>query len=356
MKKIDTVPTKISPNNIYFTIPTNRKYIVTKESDILISGNIPADITGVFINNYRLKGYVRGSKKFYFRASTTLGNFKDGVNTYTLAFDEGGKPVAKETLTLYRTLSDEEFSAKEKEYVAKNTAIASNNVAEEAKKAQEKKTLEAKIAALDSTYYYSRDLKKLSIKLSYTNQSSSFDFAKVTNEIRSSLKSLGIETIIQELNTDDIQKIVSAGEKNYDMILTGINLGLFDYNIFPFFHSGQAEKGFNFSKVKNVTLDILLERLKSSQMNSESLKHIEEEILNILKKENVVFTLYSPYNSFFIDKSLKQVKTVNVIPYSSSIYDIGSAIYTREERVVDFTKKGIFDFISWVRANNPINL
>lgn len=140
------------------------------------------------------------------------------------------------------------------------------------------------------------------------------------------------------------------------MILTGINLGLFDYNIFPFFHSGQAEKGFNFSKVKNVALDILLERLKSSQMNSESLKHIEKEILDILKKENIVFTLYSPYNSFFIDKSLKQIKTVNVIPYSSSIYDIGSSLYTREKRVVDFTKKGIFDFISWVRANSPMNL
>lgn|GEM_PF-3426606 len=140
------------------------------------------------------------------------------------------------------------------------------------------------------------------------------------------------------------------------MILTGINLGLFDYNIFPFFHSGQAEKGFNFSKIKNVTLDILLERLKSSQMNSESLKHIEKEILDILKKENIVFTLYSPYNSFFIDKSLKQVKTVNVIPYSSSIYDIGSTIYTREERVVDFTKKSVFDFISWIISNSPVNL
>ncbi|MDP2103563.1 MAG: hypothetical protein Q8K26_01420, partial [Candidatus Gracilibacteria bacterium] len=318
-------------------------------------GNIPADITGVFINNYQLKSYVRGSKKFYFRASTTLGNLKDGINTYTLAFEEVGKPVVKESLTLYRAISDEEFNTKEKEYVVKNTAIASNNTVEEAKKNQEKKVLEAKIAALDPAYYYNRDLKKMTIHLSYTNQSSSFDFVAVTGEIKSSLKLLGIDMIVKELNTEDIQKIVSNGEKNYDMILTGINLGLFDYNIFPFFHSGQAEKGFNFSKTKNVTLDILLERLKSSQMNSESLKHIEEEILTLLGKENVVFTLYSPYNSFFIDKSLKQVKTVNVIPYSSSIYDIGSSLYTREKRMIDFSKKGIFAFISWIIANSPVN-
>ena len=356
MKKIDTIITKPSPNNTYFTTPTNKKYMVTREGDLLFSGNIPADVTGVFINNYRLKSYVRGSKKFYFRASTTLGNLKDGANTYTLAFEEGGKPVIKESLTLYRALSDEEFATKEKEYATKNMINISNTAMEEAKKNQEKKSLEAKITALDPTYYYNKDLKKININLSYTNQSSSFDFAAVTNEITSSLKLLGIETTIQELNTGDIQKIVSNWEKNYDMILTGINLGLFDYNIFPFFHSGQAEKGFNFSKIKNVTLDILLERLKSSQMNSESLKHIEKEILDILKKENIVFTLYSPYNSFFIDKSLKQVKTVNVIPYSSSIYDIGSTIYTREERVVDFTKKSVFDFISWIISNSPVNL
>lgn|GEM_PF-6295280 len=209
MKKIDTIITKPSPNNTYFTTPTNKKYMVTREGDLLFSGNIPADVTGVFINNYRLKSYVRGSKKFYFRASTTLGNLKDGANTYTLAFEEGGKPVIKESLTLYRALSDEEFATKEKEYATKNMINISNTAMEEAKKNQEKKSLEAKITALDPTYYYNKDLKKININLSYTNQSSSFDFAAVTNEITSSLKLLGIETTIQELNTGDIQKIVS---------------------------------------------------------------------------------------------------------------------------------------------------
>lgn len=355
-KKMDESKLKVSLFNTFFTGPTNKKYFTTRESEILISGNVPADVTGVFINNYRLKTFVSGTHKFYFRASTTIGNLKDGANTYTLTFEEGGNKMTKESLTIYRALTQEEFDAKEKEFVVKNTVAATNTALEETKKAQEKKALTAKIASLDPAYYYNRDLKKMNIHLSYTNQSSSFDFVAVTKEISSALTSIGIETTTQELNTDDIQKIVSAGEKNYDVILTGINLGLFDYNIFPFFHSGQAEKGFNFSKIKNVTLDILLERLKSSQMNSESLKHIETEILTLLGKENVVFTLYSPYNSFFIDKSLKQVKTVNVIPYSSSIYDIGSSIYTREKRLVDFSKKGIFAFISWIRANSPVNL
>lgn len=41
MKKIDTVVAKPSPNNLYFTAPTNKKYYVTKESELVISGNVP---------------------------------------------------------------------------------------------------------------------------------------------------------------------------------------------------------------------------------------------------------------------------------------------------------------------------
>lgn len=84
-----------------------------------------------------------------------------------------------------------------------------NTALEETKKKQEKKALETKIAALDPAYYYNRDMKKMSIHISYTNQSSSFDFATTTKEISSALTSIGIETTSQELNTDDIQKIVS---------------------------------------------------------------------------------------------------------------------------------------------------
>lgn len=266
----------------------------------------------------------------------------------------GGKKIAKETLTLYRSSSQEELDAKEKEYLGKISSEKTNSELESKKREQTKKTLTEKIVPLDSAYYYNRDLKKMSLNLSFTNQSSFFK--PIAQDIQSTLEQIGIEMTIQELKTEDIQNIVANGEKKYDMILTGINLGLFDYNIFPFFHSGQAEKGFNFSKMKNVALDILLEKLKSSQLNSESLNYIKSEILDILKKENVVFTLYSPYNSFFIDKNLKQVKTVNVIPYSSSIYDLGENMYLKEGRTLDINSKSFIGFFYWILEENPFAL
>lgn len=138
------------------------------------------------------------------------------------------------------------------------------------------------------------------------------------------------------------------------MILTGINLGLFDYNIFPFLHSGQAEKGFNFAKLKNIALDILLEKLKSSQLNSDSLKYVESQILEILKKENAFVPLYSPYNTFFADKSIKQLKTAPVLPYSSSLYDIGENMYTKEKLTMKLEGKNFGGLVSWIKAHAPL--
>lgn len=138
------------------------------------------------------------------------------------------------------------------------------------------------------------------------------------------------------------------------MILTGINLGLFDYNIFPFLHSGQAESGFNFAKLKNLALDILLEKLKSSQLNSESLKYLQSQILSILKKENVFVPLYSPYNILFIDKNLKQTKTVPVLPYSSLLYDIGENMYLKEEFTINFKDKSVKGLIDWLKKYSPL--
>jgi hypothetical protein len=47
-------------------------------------------------------------------------------------------------------------------------------------------------------------------------------------------------------------------------MLAGINTGYFDFNIFPYFHSSQAQLGYNFANVKKLSIDILLEELKSS--------------------------------------------------------------------------------------------
>ncbi len=349
LSKVKTeVKTVTGATNSYFTSPSNKKYAVTKETDILLSWNTPEWVTGVYVNNYRLKTFAPQNKKFYYRAKLDIGTMKNGENTYTLAFEIDGKKVEKETLTLFLATTQEEALAQEKEYAIKNQSVRTT----ETKKPDESTTLTASLATLDPVSYYDKNLRKFSLQFVYTKQTPYME--SLAQEIATRLKTLGIDVQVTPLSTEDLQTIITKGEKQYSMILTGINLWIFDYNIFPFLHSWQAEKGFNFAKLKNLALDILLERLKSSQLNSDSLKVLQTQVLDILKKENVFVPLYSPYNSFFIDKNLKQLKTATVLPYSSSLFDVGENMYLKEKFTIKFGGKSMDWMLSWLKKYSPL--
>lgn len=87
---------------------------MTKETNLLLSGNVPAGVTGVYINDYRLKTFSAKEGVPYYRAQTDIGIMKNGVNTYTLAFEVGGKKVTKETITLFLATTPEEAETKNK--------------------------------------------------------------------------------------------------------------------------------------------------------------------------------------------------------------------------------------------------
>jgi hypothetical protein len=87
--------------NQFFSFPTKEKTFVGGDADeLLISGSVPEGVSEVFINSYRLQGFVPKSGKFYYRAKISIGTMKEGENRYVLSFTENGKRVQKETLTI----------------------------------------------------------------------------------------------------------------------------------------------------------------------------------------------------------------------------------------------------------------
>lgn len=185
--KVETKVPDIGINN-YFTSPSNKKYAVTKETDILLSGNVPDGVTGVYINNYRLKTFSPKEKKFYYRAKTDIGTLKNGVNAYVLAFEVGGVKVTKETMTLFLATTPEEAEAKEKEYALKIQSEKTNSLSQEQKVTEDKKLLSAKIEPLDPAYYYDKNLKKFSLNFVYTKQTPYMDALAI--EIANQIKTL----------------------------------------------------------------------------------------------------------------------------------------------------------------------
>jgi hypothetical protein len=76
------------------------------------------------------------------------------------------------------------------------------------------------------------------------------------------------------------------------MIFTGVHLGLFYYNVAPFFHSNQIKNGYNIARIKDSSLDSLLSRLTDRLYYTmpDKLRDIELSIQKILERESVVFT------------------------------------------------------------------
>jgi hypothetical protein len=56
----------------------------------------------------------------------------------------------------------------------------------------------------------------------------------MADETKKKLNELWAEAVIDELSVSDIKSNVSNPEFSYDMIFTGVNLGLLYYNVWAF--------------------------------------------------------------------------------------------------------------------------
>ena len=153
--------------NIYFKTPTTKQVFFTDKKEILLSGNATPGVSGVFVNDYRLKSFNPGNTKFYFKANFDMKTLKDGQNTYTLYFEIDKKKVRKEVLTVYR--SDDANWLKQKEDELKKTleqkrtkTTGSNTLK------NEKETTLKKIQALDTNRFYDTNLVPFTILLDYS--------------------------------------------------------------------------------------------------------------------------------------------------------------------------------------------
>ncbi|MDD2909232.1 MAG: ABC transporter substrate-binding protein [Candidatus Gracilibacteria bacterium] len=336
------------PSSSYFTTPSNKKIsFISNLTELLISGNVPAGVEGVYIDDYKLSSFIPGNTKFYFRAKKEFGTLKPGINNYSLSFEIAGKKVKKETITVYAYEKQADLDNKKQEILDSLSKSKELTQVEKDKISQEKKDELAKLSALDSIYYYDKNLDKFNLSLEYSNSGPLF--VSIAEKIKNELMLLGISVNIKPADQARMEEIINKGTKSYDMLLTGVNNGLYYYNISPFFHSGQAKQGFNFSKLKNVPLDLLLEKLKSSTLTEGKLADIEKESLEVIGREAVVKTFYSPYSVFYIDKNIKNVENTSMLPYAYYSYETIKNSYIKEDAVIDFTKKNAGNFFVWIK-------
>lgn len=229
----------------------------------------PAGTTKVVVNDYALRGYQPGNKTFSYTARKEFRNLIDGENLYKVQFFAGQKLLREEKLVVYYNTDPKILETVQKDWIQKNTPVVENKP--------------VVIANTDPKKLYDKNGKILQFRIVYQSEVPVFE--EIAKKIQEILKNLSVDTSLEALPLQDIKKMVAEQNPTYDILLTGINLGLFHYNVLPFFHSGQIKNGSNMSRLRNATLDTTMEKLIDRLYYNapDKLRIIESEIQTMIE-------------------------------------------------------------------------
>lgn len=334
---------------------------VTKDNILLKWKTFENNVDAVYINDYKLQGFSKWDKEFYYRIKTSYNNFKKWINNYKIYFEKDWKKEFKEEIWFILNENKTELENDKNKFIKdleetqkdkiKNEEIKKEKAEnKEVQKEIEKEKLEKQIeeiVKLDENKYYNKDLKVFSLKLYYLNTEKYFE--KTANFIKNSLKEIWIETELVPIELKELKSTLDKKE-DYDMILIWVNLWYFDFNIFPFFHSGQAQEWekYNFSNIKNTNLDSLLLELKENFYDKEKTNNLEKKVLAILKNEQVIKTLYTPKINLLIDKNIKIWEHPDRLTNTNLRTEIIENSYVKSEQIIDFENKSFLWFFKYL--------
>lgn len=334
---------KITNNNLSYIIsPISKQYSFSNENNILIEGKINSkNPDEIFINEYKLSAYKKWEKTFYYRLKTDFNNLSAGRNDYKVYFISNGNKELVEEFSIIYSSDKEKLKKLENDFNEKLTNSQNENSIniDESNK--------QKILALNDNAFYDKNLNKLTFRIYYIENKE--ELLWVINIIKNLLESYGIGIEALPISITDLNKKIINEEKDYDMIIVGLDLGYFPFHMYPYFHSSQAKWGYNFSNIKNLNLDILLEEIKSNILSKEKVSELEVKANEILKEKQIVRPLYTKESIALIDNNIKHFSLpVNI----SSDLAINNALlwaYVSSEKNIDFSKKNFWDFTQFIK-------
>ncbi len=323
-------------NLSYISSPGKESPLFLSNPSIDLSGSIPAGTTRVVVNGYTLRSFDANSGEFTYLIRPEFQNIIVGENTYTVSFYNNDQLIAEESLTIHHNSNTEELAQSEQTWKEANTI-------------KEEIHSEPTASALDPKKLYNADGIPLTIRI--VTQSGIPYLTNLTEQIQQKLTDFWVEVVAEEYPMSEIRTKVADQSFTYDILLTGGNLGVFHYNISPFFHSSQIQNGINFSRIKNSTLDTLLTRLTERLYYSipDKLREIEISIQKILEDESAVFTFWAPYEYVATKRSLLGLNIPEFLAGRELLVDILSRSYFKEGYRKSEEPKTFIGFFVWLK-------
>jgi ABC-type transport system substrate-binding protein len=325
-------------SNVLFLTPPD------KDKWMILYGNIPETTTSVNIGEYTLQEFRPGNTEFAYKISETNGTIKAWKNTYELLLNSGTITATGETLTIYFSADTGALDGFKKEvdsvYLERLNTPAL--IAERQSKKEERKKI---FAELDDRYYYDAKWEAFSLKVWYVTWVQGTDFYAL--KVEKILKDLGIFTELVAYKASDIADIIKTGKKDYDILILWIetpgNIG----HIGQLFLSSEADVGVNFSNIESPRLDEMFIGLRSAT-ERDKVNGITQEITSFMREESFFLPLSSPLKTIYVDRNLKWVKPIEVVPDISYFYNAFNYISIKDTYIIEAAGKSISGYVSWI--------
>lgn len=319
----------------YISSPGTVSPLFVSNATIDIRWTAPAGTTKVIINDYTLRNFVAKKRTFVYTAKKEFTNLTIGQNIFRVSFYGGTKLLAEESVTIYHDTDSAGLEKMRTTWEKENTTVTAAPVVIPTN--------------LDPKKLYNREGRALSLKIIV--QSDTPYLRRMADETKKKLEELWAEALIEELSVTDIKSNVSNPDFSYDIVFTGVNLGLFYYNVWSFLHSNQVKNGYNISRLKDSTLDTLVTRLTDRLYYStpDRLRDIQVNIQKILDREFIVYTLGSPYEYIGTKNTMRGVKIPEFLTGREMLIDIMTRWYFKEGYKLSSEPKNIIWFFAWLK-------
>ncbi len=349
----ESIP-KNAPSEIITSPNWVEKFNFITKDNILLQGKVPAWTSSVFIWDYKLKNYKAWDSTFFYRIKQTFSNINVWDNTYKIyAVVNWEKKLLEELYFFFNT--DTAITKEKKDWmfsIAKDT----NSLAPQKKESSSTWSIsqtwstinseyieaEKKIKTLqkkNSQFYYNDSGEPYTLELYYISEKPDYEIA--AENIKKSLEEEWIKVHLSGITTSDLTTLLSEWKKNYDMLLTWINLWYFDFDIYPYFHSSQIESRSNYANFRKLDLDILLEDLRNQVLSEEKINTQEKKVLSIISNNNLSKTIYTPILSNLVDKNIKWYSLQKRIPEKIYRFAPLKKSYIKENKFINTENKDI---------------
>lgn len=343
------------------------KYNFITNPNITLTWKTNKNISEVYINDLKLKNYKPSSEIFNLELNLSLGNIKLWENTYKIYFIENWRKSLKESITLFYDKDKNNLEKQEADLISRlvnkkieaNKKLISENNKEKEEKEDNPKILKVfskedikrqnLINALDDKFYYDKNFKAYSLKISYIEWSKQISDTSLI--IKKELENAWIKIELYSSKLLDITKKIRKNTEEYDILIAWINLWYFNFNLSKYFYSGQITKWRNLSKIKNSDLDNILEDLKSWLLTKDKRVELQKAVIKILSKEAVFKPLYSPYYSNLVIKNIEWYELNEIIPSDIYRFEPLSKSYILKNKIINSNDKNLKWFLEFLITN-----